>query len=246
MENGIYTATTGLLTRSKSIDIIGNNLTNSNTAGFKRDGMVTSDFGEYMTYKIGSDGSVKAIGDVTRGSLAKQVYTDQDQGSFDTTGRNLDIAIQGDGFFTLRENDGTTVLSRNGRFEINDNGYLTNYSGALVLGNNGPIRLGTSTFSVRGNGEIYVGNTYVDKLRIVNPVNNRSLVKLGDGNFQNAGAETPFTGQIVQGSYERSNVNVSQEMTDMIANSRSYQTCGQALKMMDKILERTVNDIARV
>lgn len=245
MDNGLYAATTGMLTRSRAIDVTANNMANAGTAGFKKDGVATEEFGAYLTYRL-SGGQSVPIGTITRGSNISEVYTRSGQGALETTGKNLDLAILGEGYFTLQREDGSTVLTRNGAFMIDDQGYLADAEGNLVLGQNGPIQVGGAQFTVYANGAVENAGGYIGTLRITVPQDPAALTKLSDSLYVNGGGEQPFSGQIYQGRLERSNVDVTEEMAAMIESSRAYQSCSQIVRMLDQIYQKTVNEVGRV
>lgn len=247
MIRGIYAAGSGLINRSEFINTISNNLVNAQTAGFKKDSLETGSFGDHLAERLSAESGREGIGSMVYGSVARDVYTSMDQGSFDTTDRSLDLAVSGNGFFTLQRADGTVSLTRNGQFMVNDQGYLASAQGALVLGQNGPIQVGTSDFTVGADGTIAVNGNRVDTLAIRCPADTTGMVKISDTEFKDPGnGNLPFTGRVRQGEIERSNVDVTQEMADLIEGSRSYQSCSQILKMMDQILQKTVNEVGRV
>lgn len=247
MIGGIYTAGSGMITRGKNIDIISNNIVNANTTGFKKDEMATASFDDYIGYKIGENGG-EAIGVMTRGTTPGDVFTFFEQGAVEPTGRSLDLAISGSGFFTLQLADGTTALTRNGHFQMDANGYLVDTNGAFVLGNNGPIKAGTTDFQVTANGDLLINGEKAVTLRMTNPVSTDTLVKLSDSMFidPSGTAGAAFAGKLTQGALEGSNINVTEEMANIIAQQRGYQSCSQAIKMMDQILQKTVNELGRV
>lgn len=244
MNNAIYAAASGMLTRSNAMDIVGNNLANAGTAGFKKDRMLTSDFGSQLTYNFNGDAT--QIGSTNNGATSAGIYTTYEQGTFEVTGNSLDLALKGEGFFTLKQPNGNTVLSRDGRFSVDGDGFLVNSAGSFVMGKKGKIKADASDFKVNGDGEIFINNQLSDKLLITVPQNNNNLRKLSDGQISNAANGGQFTGSVMQGAIENSNVDVSEEMIDMIVQSRSYQACSQIIKQMDKIEEKTVTEIGRL
>jgi len=247
MISGIYTAGSALINRGKSIDVISNNMANSNTTGFKRDGLATTSFGDHIVYRMSGNESAE-IGGMNYGSAPGVVFTSYEQGALEQTGRTVDLGIEGNGFFTLQLEDGSTALTRSGQFQVNAEGNLVDGKGSLVMGQNGPITVGTANFEVRTNGEIFADGQTIDTLLVTIPTDNKALVKISDGMYRmEDGAETAeFTGKIRQGYLERSNVNVTEEMANIIAESRAYQTCSQMIKMMDQVLQKTVNELGRV
>jgi len=246
MTRGLYAAASGLINCSKAMNVTGNNISNADTTGFKKDELISKTFGEYLVYKIGEEGSSQ-VGSISLGITGDQICTMYEQGSLTSTGRSLDFAIEGEGFFNLQTPEGETVLTRNGQFCLNENGMLTDTSGNLVLGKNGPISIGQSDFSVSSEGEILVDGKSAGTLLITCPTDLNALVKEDGSTFSyNAyiNESQDFKGNIKQGFLEGSNVNMIDEMANMMQYSRSFQTASQIVKMMDKIEEKTANDIA--
>lgn len=247
MNNTIYSATTGMIARQKSMNITSNDLANTETAGYKSSDLVMGAFGDYITYRIDNNGMEK-IGTKTYGALSESVYNDFEQGAIYSTNRTLDFALNGSGFFTLTNADGDAMLTRNGSFRIDNEGFLVNETGSFVMGQNGKINVGTETdFSVSEQGVILSDGNVMDTLLITVPEDTTNIEKLASGELSNPnGAVLEFTGKVIQGSLEHSNVNFTDEMTSMIEDSRAFQTCSQIVKMADQIMKKTVTEIGRV
>lgn len=249
MLRALYAATSGMFSQGKTMNVLSNNIANSQTAGFKEDRLVTSSFGEQIQLRLEKDSNAVQIGESVMGNDVSQVYTSYEQGPIKNTGRSLDLAISGEGFFTLQLRDGSTALTRNGEFILDDGGYLTDAQGNSVLGINGPIRVGQAGFTVNSGGDVLVDNTVIDTLRITCPADNATLVKQGDAIFIDTDPDqqpNAFGGKILQGALEDSNVNVTDTIADIIESSRAFQTCSRIVKMADQILQKSVNEIGRV
>lgn len=245
MNNTIYSATTGLLTRQKSMNITSNNLSNMETTGFKRSEVVSRTFGEYITAKI--DENAKIIGNKTHGVISDNVYTNFEQGPITSTGRNLDLALNGHGFFTLTDADGNTMLTRDGRFTVDDNGFLTDKSGNFVMGINGRINVGNEDFIISDQGAVLKDETVLDTLNITVPQDTSEIYMLSNGLLSYPEGElNEFTGLVLQGSLEKANVDLVEEMTAMIEDSRAFQTCSQLVRIADGLMQKTVTEIGRV
>ncbi len=243
MMRGLYVAGTGLINRSRQLDIAGNNLSNLSTPGYKKEGLVSSSFGEYMTLR-GGNGEIEQVGATTHGVIAAEGYTDYTQGAFDQTGSGLNLAIEGEGFFTLRMADGGQALTRSGQFALDEGGNLCDGAGNTVLGMNGPIAAAGADFTVNSEGQVFIDGVYTDTLRISRPADMNGLIKQEGSLYINGqGALVPFEGKIVQGALESANVEITAEMSSMIENSRAYQSCSQIIRMMDQILEKSVNEL---
>ncbi len=236
MIKGIYTVARSLEHRTKNIDVVANNLANINTTGYKRE----VPFSEYI------DG----FGE----SYIKKISSQQ-QGETILTSNPLDMAIYGEGFFAVKGDDGNVELTRDGRFRISDEGYLTDANGKKVLGQNGTINLEEilqqkdSIFLVSSAGEIKIGDQLVDALLIVKVDNPEELVRSGgsnfitnDENFANALADE-F--KISQGYLEQSNTNPILEMESMIQLNKTYETSQKIINSLDQSLD-LANQIGKV
>lgn len=249
MIRGLYIASTGMISQKKSIDVMSNNVANSQTAGFKEDALVTTTFGDQLSYRLDAGTNPVQIGNTNLGRDAAQIFTSFDQGAIKQTDRELDFAIEGDGFFTLQEPDGTIGLTRNGQFSVDASGYLVGSKGSMVLGRNGPIMVGQANFNVDEIGQVYVNGNYIDTLQLICPADLTTLVKQEEGVFIDTNPlnqSQQFNGRIVQRSLETSNVNMTKTMSDIIASSRAFQACSQIVKMMDQILQKSVNEVGRL
>ena len=129
ISSAFYSGVSGLNTNSQAMSVIGNNLANTNTVGFKGSRHV---FADLLSGQINGSGGTSQVGRGVGVSQIDQVFS---QGTFESTESNLDVAIEGDGFFVLKEaGDDTTYYSRAGAFSFDDNGYLVNPEGLRVQG----------------------------------------------------------------------------------------------------------------
>lgn len=202
MLRGLYTAATGMNHELKRLDAIANNLANVNTAGFKKDEMIGAAFQEELYYAV-QRRTVQPIGFAPLGVETDQSYTYLTPGTIITTENPLDLAIIGEGYF-LVDNGVNQYLTRNGHFTRNAEGFLVTDNGDLVLGENGAIRL-DGPVTVSADGEVRVNDQIVDRLLIVIPNEEASLVKEGHSRFLFAGGWTRLDAPLVQqGAFENS------------------------------------------
>ncbi len=241
MVRGFYAAGAGMVANSRKLDITGDNIANTRMSGYKKDKAVSSAFQQRLVMKL--DGTAlqpsMQIGSISQGQTIDSVFTDFEQGVLTHTGGVFDLAISGEGFFSVLGEQGT-LYTRNGEFYLDDNGLITNISGGLLLGQNGPINTGGSHFEVTPAGEVFVNGEMIDILEIFNPVNMDALVKHEQGMFAlvgNAG-QREFSGSVCQGYLEASNANMVEEMMDMLVSQRSFQSCSQVAKMIDATLQK--------
>ena len=253
MIRGIYSSALGMITNMQRMDITTENMANVNTNGFKRDHVVSHQFSDVMMSRLNDPGlrmfKSMPVGKINPGVFVDDVFTAFTQGAMEQTENPLDLAINGTGFFVVNLN-GEELFTRDGAFTML-NGLLLTAEGGRVQGQNGDIVLPEGYIVINEEGRIFVNGEYIDTLRITNFNRDglHSLRKMED-NFYRAsefteGNEIPFEGLIAQGFLEGSNVNIVQEMVQMIANSRAYDTNARMITVQDGTLQKAVNDIAR-
>jgi len=247
MIRSLYTATSGMLTESKKLDIISNNLANVNTTGFKKDELVTKAFDDFLVYRISAGEPPVNIGVINPGVGVNEIYTNFYQGSLLETHNPLDLAISGGGYFAVETPNGIRY-TRDGSFLLNKDNLLVTKEGYPVLGENGYITLGSGNISINEKGEIYLNDELVDRLKLVDFEDPNVLRKQGDNLFYTEGdvSEKEADGRIMQGFLESSNVNAVKEMVDMITVLRTYESNSKIVQSLDQTLDKAVNEIGRV
>lgn len=255
MIRGLYIAGTGMNVQTKRLDVISNDLANVNTTGYKKDEAVVSSFNEVLTYRMKDmENNVPnngAIGTMNFGARIDEIYTQFAQGSLIKTDGLVDVALQGDGFFTVETPEGV-AYTRDGKFSINEEGNLVTKEGYAVLGENGPIEIGEDYLNNGGKltigekGEITVDGQVIDTLDLVRFADNQMLTKREDNLYiANAQGEA-FEGTVIQGYTESSNVNPVTAMVDMITVSRAYEANQKMIQVHDTLLGKAVNEVGRV
>ena len=257
MVRGLYTAYTGMINQQKRLDTVTNNLANASTTGFKREGLTSKSFDQMLTVKL-IDLSVpylnEGIGKMSLGVKIGENYTDYSQGSLKETGNTYDLALAGNGFFTISYTDkkGNTSenYTRDGEFTMDSEGYLRTLEGDYVQGEGGAIMIPveTSEVSIRDNGDIYADGEYVDSLRIVDFEDYNNIEKFGENlyNVVDGATETESTAAVKQGYLEMSNINVVKEMVEMITISRAYESNQKLIQTEDDMLDKSVNQVGKV
>ena len=255
MFRGLYTAYTGMRTQQEKMDAISNNLANVDTVGFKKDSMIQESFKEILTYKIHDPEMVQTqnIGKMSLGVTVSQVYTDFSQGSMKQTDNFLDAAIQGEGFFRVGmvKEDGSLDIkyTRDGAFKLGADGRLLTNDGLWVLGEEDqPITVPDNRYRLNRSGEIHYDEALLGKVQIVAFEDAQTLRKQGNNLYVTtyASVETDFTGTVEQGFLESSNANSIQEMIDMIATSRTYETNQKVIQTYDATMDKAVNNVGVV
>lgn len=240
MNRGYYYACNGMIMNQRKLDCIGNNLTNMTTAGYKRDTIITNRFNEQMIL-------VKHRQELS-GTFAQTYvdtsYSDLGQGTFVFTESPFDVAINGDVYFNIASYTGDTMLTRNGQWELDDEGYLCLSQSGRILGENGEIYLGNKDFSIDADGIIYQDGEVVDRLRLsyINPDGN--IDKFGANMFTSVEATDVPEGtryEIIQGAFERSNIDVNYEMTMMMNANRIYEASSTLAKLLDSMNQKATS-----
>ncbi len=245
MVRGFYTLGSGMLTQTRKLTAISNNLANAETPGYKRNVVSASTFGQMVISRL--DSQATPIGSMNLATVADRTDVIHSQGGLKDTGRSLDFAIKGEGFFAVQGNGGT-LYTRDGSFNVDANGYLVLDGMGRVLGRDGrPIRPGTDQITADSEGNLFAGGNPVGSLAVVNFANYNSLKPAGENAYTAAGGAALMQNPaVLWKTTEGSNVDEAQEMTNAVASQRELQTCSQALKMYDQILSMAVTDIAKV
>ena len=206
----------------REYETITNNMANINTAGFKR---------RSNAFSKSLQEQMKGVDRYTPGSIELNSSLDFSQGNISETGRPLDFAISGKGFFVIETPNGP-LYTRNGIFQTNQNRQIINSQGQIVAGEGGPITIpsdvGISQVNVSSDGSVIVGGITIGKFQLVDFKDNEaklvptgdSCYQMPDNNIQPVAAENII---VKQGSQEVSNVKMIDELVDMIMVSRLYE-----------------------
>lgn len=262
MLRGLYTAAFGMKQSQVRQDVTANNIANATTTGFKSDEVVSEPFKEVMLKNTEDDEfgepAAHKLGPMPFGVQTEGIYTDFVQGTPVQTGRDMDFAINGPGFFNVRYFDGIRdyiMYTRDGSFNIDKDGNVINSDGAFLqavdarTGETGSMKLGGGKITVDPEGNVYEDSVKKYTLLVSDFNDYNGVEKYGRNLYaQSAGGAAavnanPGTYQISQGSLEQSNVDMSTEMVDMITNLRSYQANQRVVQSIDETLSKTVNEL---
>ncbi|KYH35622.1 flagellar basal-body rod protein FlgG [Clostridium tepidiprofundi DSM 19306] len=259
MIRGIYTAISGLITGEAKQSVINNNIANANTNGFKSETLVTKKFSDVLIKnydKVIGDKNVKNdIGSLCLGNEIDEVVTNYTRGIIQDTDSDTDFAIDGKGFFSLIRYDGINkkeLYTRDGHFHINTQGFLVDDCGDKVIGydakngNEVPIFVGSNHVKLNQAGDIFIGDELKYKFRIVDFKDTKRVKKEGDNYYTCDSVAHIKDANILQKHLERSNVNVTNEMVNMMAVMRGFESNQTVLKTLDETLSKSVNEIGRV
>lgn len=241
MVQGFYNLASNMITQNRNMNIISNNMANVATPGFKSDRLMQGTFREELLYRYDKAGKTP-VGTVSRINTADERVTNYDEGILKETGREMDVALSGKGFFEVQGENGT-VYSRNGSFNLDDQGYLVIQGIGRVMGTNGPIQLTTDDIGVDAQGNITSadGFQYFGTLRVVDFADYNQLTKITGGVFRADGQpQNAENIKIIQKYVENANVSMAEEMTAMMSGQRALQSASQVLKMYDQLLAKAI------
>lgn len=212
-----------------------NNLANASTTSFK------ADFAQFRAMPVYGDGAASRVFAMSE----RPGYRLSGGGSI-TTGRELDVTIQGEGWMVTQNDQGEELLTRRGDLKIDANGTLTDGTGKVIMGDGGPISLppfekldiaADGTITIKPVGAQPNETAVVERIRLVNP-DPKSLYKTSSGLFKSSATEVfdnDLSVTLQEGTLEASNVSVVEELTNMIELSRHYEL---QVKMMASVEER--------
>lgn len=249
MYKGFYNLTSAMLTHQQNLNVIGNNMVNISTAGYKQQRYTASTFDDVMYSRVGNIYNIgQEIGRQSYIRAPSQIYTDYAQGIQEPTGLPLDFAINGDGFFAVQDQDGEIAYTRMGNFSLNDEGYLCLPGYGRVLDPDGqPIYLGTDKITATEQGLIYYdGGGLIGRLGVYAFEDNEQLVHNDMGLFTGEGAQALENFEVWNGYLERSNTDMVKQMTEMITYQRAFQSAAQISKIYNELMTRSANDVGRM
>jgi flagellar basal-body rod protein FlgG len=221
-------------------------MANASTPGYKGDTLATTTFGDILINRTGNkDKSVYTpLNNSSMIKTADELVTNYKEGALEFTDRKLDFAINGNGFFQIQTANGENKYTRNGSLNIDGDGYLCLQHIGRVMGENGPIQLGTDKINVSEEGNITHSETgeSLGKIRLVNFTDYTQVQKVDEGMFETTNPlnTVAMEGRLKQGALERSNVQAMDEMMAMMASQRAFQSAGQIAKEYDQLMGKAV------
>jgi flagellar basal-body rod protein FlgG len=258
----LYTSATGMESLQTKLDTIANNLANVNTTAFKRDRTNFEDL--FYRHEV-LPGAQDSSGQFTPtgifyglGARVQSIQSDFGQGTFDLTGNELDVAIEGSGFFQVRDPTGEILYTRSGNFSRNANGDIVLGSAHLGRLVEPPINLPPDTTGVVISAEGLVsvqqaGNptlTQVGTMQLAQFINPQGLLKIGENLYAMTDASGGATignpgadglGVLRQNALEQSNVEPVRELIDLITTQRAFELNSQVVQAGDQVLQLIAN-----
>lgn len=250
---GLYLSATGVMTNSYRQDVIANNIANSETVGFKRDLALfqarRTEMKESGASPSRSNAMLEALGG---GVLASPTLMDHAQGDMDHTDSNLDVAIRGEGYYTVSNGDKTS-LTRDGRFTINSHSRLAmaiNPSTEILDIKGKPITLNPSIPPIiDAQGVISQNNQPVGRLAVVDAPDPTQLTKSGGTLLKYADMTKlrPATGATLESGFrEMSNVEPSTELSNLMDAQRQLEANANMIRYQDQMLSKLCNDVGKI
>ncbi|HBX23698.1 MAG TPA: flagellar hook basal-body protein [Desulfotomaculum sp.] len=257
----MYSGVSGMRSHQVRMDIIGNNISNENTTAYKS---TRADFKDTLYQAIGASGNAKGACQVGTGVGIAGITSNFDQGPLQPTGRKLDLAIKGSGFFGALDTYGNLKFTRDGAFFFDKAGYLLNASGLNVVDADGEAIIiedlhDREKVEISENGEIFKSEfdlgtgeteyTTLGQIGLFNFQNVPGLSKTGDNLFlenDNTGERTSNAegpdgfGTIYSGYLEAANLDLIGELSNLIATQRGYQANAKAFMTADEVLQETI------
>jgi flagellar basal-body rod protein FlgF len=244
MDPAYYVAAGSLKARSMQLDALSNNLANLSTVGYKAERTFLSVYNKARGGGAGEPLS-RYVND---GTVMAQSGLDFGQGASQTTGRSLDMAIEGNAFFAVQTPQGVR-LTRDGRFQMGTGGQLVTADGAPVLGKNGqPLKLDPAAgeLTVTPDGTLKQGETVVGQFDLRAYADLNALTRSSAGRYDpGATATAAVKASVSQGHLEQSGVDMSSAMVEMIRINRLFEMSLKVASTLSNDLDaRTINDVA--
>lgn len=248
MIRGLYIASSGMISRQIQQENLSNNIANLNNPGFKNDKISFKSFHEVLLQnydkKIGNNNFKQILGTMPLGIGLDETKTDFSQGILEETGRNLDFAIEGEGFFTVSFNN-KEYYTRNGRFKIDKEGFLSTIDNKRVIGLNENnekvfIKIEGNNFKFNNNQINTPNGNY--KLFIVKG----NMKKENENMYSATNIEYDNNSIIHQNKIEKANIDTIEMITELISVMRNYESNQKVIQSIDDTLGKTVNEVGSI
>ncbi len=245
MDRGSYVASSGGLIQSRRLEVIGNNLANINTVGFKAQRVVShqQDFSDTLASIIpGTPSRAKSDHEQTPGAVDLRTVTDFSLGPVTETGNPIHAALMRPNDFFVVQTEQGPAYTRAGNFTLNGEGALVTPDGLPVLGDGGPIVVQNGTPSITKNGTVLVDGQEAGSLSVVEIEDTSLLKRLEGSRFILEGGQpaTVEEVQLVPGAVEMPNVNIVESIVEMISVGRTFEAYTKTLKSIDELNERAM------
>ena len=261
MNSSLWVAKTGLDAQQTRMQVTSNNLANANTTGFKRDRASFEDLLYQNMRQVGGQTSqqTRSPSGMHIGTGVRVVSTEKihQQGTLNQTNNSLDVAIEGKGFFQVQMPDGSIAYTRDGSFQLDDQGQIVTNTGNVVDPGM-TVPQGTLSITIGSDGVVSAvlaggaAPVQVGSFQLADFVNPSGLQARGENLYmESASSGSPQTGtpglsglgSIQQGALEGSNVNVVEELVNMIETQRGYEMNSKAISASDQMMQYLNNNV---
>jgi flagellar basal-body rod protein FlgF len=244
VDNGIYTAYSGLRAQVDALDLLANNLANLNTAGFKEEMAYFS----LLNQSAEASANAGDLGATINSSIKTQGAVNAADGSQSRTNRDLDVAIEGNGFLVVQTPRGTRY-TRNGSLMLNAKGVLVASEGSPILGASGrPITLGRGAININAEGAVALDGREIDRLKIVSFEDPAKLTREGNSLLllQNGKDQEKISGAKIKSGYlEQSNVNAVSSIVRMVGIMRQFEAIQKTVNVMNDMNSKSIEKLGR-
>ena len=257
MVKGLYAAYTGMINQQKRMDTLTNNLANSATTGYKKEGATSQSFDSVLAYKLNdmsTPGYAHRIGTMNLVGKVGETYTDWSQGAFQVTDNTFDLALSAKGFFavefTNKAGETSTKYTRDGSFSLTKDGALVTTDGDYVLDTQGrhitidPLK----ETAITRDGQIIQDGQTVATIQVADFEDYNYLTHYGENFYEPIEGANMIASEadIYSGYLEASNVETVSEMVEMITVSRDYETNQKMITTIDGTLEIAANRLGKL
>ena len=261
MNQALWIAKTGLDAQQTRMEVVSNNIANVNTTGFKRERAVFEDLLYQNISQVGANSTqdTQLPSGFSIGTGVRVVATEKlhSQGKLTNTGNTFDMAVQGKGFFQILMPDGSLAYTRDGSFQVNQDGQLVTATGYQVQ----PaisVPEGALSVTIGSDGTVSAllpgsnAATQIGSLQLTNFINPAGLQPIGQNLLLESGASgAPQTGTpglnglgtLTQGSVESSNVNIAEELVNMIETQRAYEVNSKVISTVDGMMQYVTQNL---
>ncbi|MCO1601283.1 flagellar hook-basal body protein [Desulfosporosinus nitroreducens] len=246
MIRGLYTSATGLLAAQTQSEVIGDNVVNLKTSGYKEQTASNISFPSMLIQRMGGNeaSEVVEVGEMGRGVGVDRLAMSNVQGSLEATEINTDLALTSPGYFVV-QTPGGERYTRNGHFQLDGDGMLRTADGYSLQGEAGPIGPLSSEFRVSADGTIMDQGQRVDQIRVVE-IPADALQREGQSLYIANQPVQAAVGAVRQGAVEASNVDLSGQMIQMMTVMKAYEANQKIIQTQDEMLGKAVNEVGKI
>jgi flagellar basal-body rod protein FlgF len=244
MDSGYYAACSALMSRAQALDTIANNLANTSTSGFRAQHIVF----QSVLAGLNPPSSSALNAALNDFGVLGGTRLDPGQGTLEPTANDLNLAIEGDGFFVV-QTPGGKAYTRNGNFHVSARNQLVTAAGDPVLGEGGPVAVLGGPLSVSADGTISIAGALAGKLAVVEFPSGTAMAEIGQTYYSapSGSARDAGNSHVRQGMLEGSNVNPVQGMVELVAVQREAEMMQRVLTLINGDLNKVATqDLPRV